>query len=172
MSGTPQPELFAVKPSDFIGIQRPKLIVEMGQNVKAGTPLLFDKKAESIIYCSPVSGEIVDIIRGEKRKLLEVRILADKEIEYENFNKYSVSEILNLTREEAINQLLIGGAWPQIIQRPFGIVADPEDEPKAIFISGFDTHPLAADFDFVARPQATLVQFDGIHRSFPMRHNH
>jgi len=158
ISGTPQPELFALKPSDFIGLQRPKLMVETGQNIKAGTSLLFDKKSESIMYCSPVSGEIVDIVRGEKRKILELRILADKEIEYENFNKYSVSEISNLTKEEVINQLLTSGAWPQIIQRPFGIVADPEDEPKAIFISGFDTHPLAPDYGFIFNGKENYFQ--------------
>ena len=158
ISGTAQPELFALKPSDFIGIQRPKLLADEGQNVKAGTSLLFDKKAESIMYASPISGEIVEIVRGEKRKLLEIKILADKEIEYENFDSYSVSEINNLNRKDIVEQLLTSGAWPQIIQRPFGIVADPVDEPKSIFISGFDTHPLAPDYEFIFSGKETYFQ--------------
>ena len=63
-----QPETFALKPTDFIGIQRPKVMVSEGDTVKAGTPLLFCKMMEDVKYCAPVSGEIVEIKRGEKRK--------------------------------------------------------------------------------------------------------
>ncbi|MFT5642162.1 MAG: Na+-transporting NADH:ubiquinone oxidoreductase subunit A [Cyclobacteriaceae bacterium] len=143
-----QPETFAVKPTDFQGITRPKLLVKEGDNVKAGTPILFDKYAEHIRYCSPISGEIVEIKRGEKRKLLEIKILADKEIEYENYKTHSISDITNLTKKEVIDQLCSGGVWPGIVQRPFGAVADTEVEPKAIFISAFDTHPLSGDIAF------------------------
>lgn len=142
-------ETFALKPTDFVAISRPKLMVHEGDNVKAGSPLFYDKTMEGVHYCSPVSGEVVEIKRGEKRKLLEVRILADKKIEYENFKKYSVSDISNLSREDAIDQLSKSGVWPQIIQRPYGVVANPADTPKNIFISGFDTHPLAADINFL-----------------------
>jgi Na+-transporting NADH:ubiquinone oxidoreductase subunit A len=149
LSDAPLPETFAIKPTDFPVITRPKLHVEEGDKVKAGTPILYDKMADNVMYCSPVSGEIAEIKRGEKRKLLEIRILADKEIEYEQFDKYSISDINSLEKESAKTQMLKGGVWPFIIQRPYGIVANPEDEPKAIFISGFDTHPLAPDYNFV-----------------------
>src|SRR5210317_1764200 len=72
------PETYALKPTDFLGIVRPKLLVKEGDTVQAGTPILFCKKNEKVKYVSPVSGEIAEIVRGEKRKLLEVRILADK----------------------------------------------------------------------------------------------
>ncbi|MEQ8239908.1 MAG: Na(+)-translocating NADH-quinone reductase subunit A [Cyclobacteriaceae bacterium] len=144
----PQSETFALKPTDFYGITRPKLMVKEGDNVKAGSPILFDKYTENIKYCSPVSGEVVEIKRGEKRKLLEIKILADKEMEYEMFKVHSISDVNNLTREEIITQMSAGGVWPGLIQRPFGIVADPEVEPKSIFISGFDTHPLSGDVAF------------------------
>ena len=93
-----QPETFALKPSDFLGIARPKLKVAEGDNVKSGTPLLFDKVFPDVFYTSPVSGEVVEIKRGEKRKLLEIKILADKVIEYADFNKYTVSDINGLPR--------------------------------------------------------------------------
>jgi Na+-transporting NADH:ubiquinone oxidoreductase subunit A len=137
---------FAIKPTDFIGLQRPKVTVNEGDTVKAGTPILIDKALEQVQYVAPVSGEIVEIKRGEKRKLLEIKILADSEISYESFEKFSASSINNLTKEEVITNLTKGGVWPQIIQRPFGIVANPADTPKSIFISGFDSHPLAPDF--------------------------
>jgi len=114
-----QPETFALKPTDFLGILRPKVMVEVGDTIKAGTPLLFCKMKEEVKYCSPVSGEVVEINRGEKRKLLEIKILADKKIVYADFKKYSVSDIPKIEKEDAKNQLLNSGVWPNIIQRPY-----------------------------------------------------
>ena len=144
-----QPDTFALKPSDFIGVSRPKLIVKEGDNVKAGSPIFYERGVEDTLFTSPVSGEVVEIKRGEKRKVLEIKILADKEVEFESFSKYSTSDIANLGSEDAIKQLKASGAWTQLIQRPYGIVANLEDRPKAIFISGFDTSPLAPDFAFL-----------------------
>ncbi len=155
---TDPPETYALKPTDFVGIKRPKLMVEEGDTVKAGTPLLYCKQLEKVKYTSPVSGEVVEIVRGKKRKLLEIRILADKEIEYEQFRHFSVSDIKSLSRTEAADILSKSGVWPNIIQRPYGIVADPENEPRDIFISAFDSHPLAPDYDFMLRGQENYVQ--------------
>ena len=151
IASTPPSETFAIKPTDFIGMKRPKLFVAEGDNVKAGTPVLYDKMQENMMVCSPVSGEIVEVKRGAKRKLLEIKILADKEIEYETFKTYNVSDLQGLSREEAQEQMLKGGVWANIIQRPYGVVANEADTPKAIFISSFDTHPLAADVAFTIK---------------------
>ena len=105
-----------------------------------------------------VSGEIVEIKRGEKRRLLEIKILADKEIVSEKFKKYSASGIESLEKQEAIDLMLKSGVWPNIIQRPYGIVADPEVTPKSIFISTFDTHPLAPDYDFTLTGEEEFFQ--------------
>ncbi len=153
-----QPETFAVKPTDFVGMQRPKAMVNVGDNVKAGTPVLFDKKQENVFYTAPVSGEIVEIKRGDKRKLLEIVILADKEIEYEAFQTYNVSDLAKAGREELQAQMLKSGVWPNIIQRPYGIVARPEDTPRDIFISGFDSHPLAPDYNFIFKGEEKNFQ--------------
>lgn len=141
-----QPETFALKPTDFHGISRPKLLVNEGDTVKAGTPILFDKKNNRVMHTAPVSGEIAEIRRGEKRRLEEVVILADKEVEFESFKKVSISDLQNLSREEILDQMLNSGVFLNIVQRPFGVVANPEETPKAIFISGFDSHPLAPDY--------------------------
>ena len=153
-----QPQTFALKPTDFLGIQRPKLMVAEGDTVKAGTPLFFCKMMEEVKYCAPVSGEIVEIKRGEKRKLLEVKILADKKIESEEFKKFSVSELAKIEKEEIIELMLKSGVWPNIIQRPYGIVADPKETPKSIFVSTFDTHPLAPDCDFTLHGEENYFQ--------------
>ncbi|MHA7101439.1 Na(+)-translocating NADH-quinone reductase subunit A [Roseivirga pacifica] len=151
IASTPPSETFAIKPTDFVGMKRPKLLVKEGDNVKAGSPVLYDRIQENVMYCAPVSGEIVEVKRGAKRKILEIKILADKEVEFETFTKFNVSDIQNLSKEDATAQMTKGGVWGNIIQRPYGIVAKEEDTPKAIFISAFDTHPLAADVAFTLK---------------------
>jgi Na+-transporting NADH:ubiquinone oxidoreductase subunit A len=158
ISETEQPETFAIKPTDFLGIKRPKVLVQVGDNVKAGTPVLLCKTREKVKYTTPVSGEVVEIIRGEKRKLLEIRILADRKIEFTPFKKVSLPDIGGITREAAIDVMCLSGVWPYIIQRPYGIVANPEDEPRDIFISAFDSHPLAPDTDFILQGQEQNIQ--------------
>lgn len=152
------PDTFAVKPTDFQGLYMPKPVVKEGDSVKAGTPLFHDKKFEQIVFTSPVSGEIVEVKRGEKRKLLEIKILADKKNEYESFRKYTVSDITNLPVEEIKNHLLKAGVWPNLVQRPFGIVADPGAKPKAIHISAFDSHPLAPEYSIIFKGQDQYFQ--------------
>ena len=140
---------FAIKPTDFIGITRPKLLVEIGEDVKAGTPILFDKLNEYIMYCSPVSGEIIDIVRGHKRRLEEIRILPDKKNKYIKHRIINNSEIENLSRDKIISHLTKSGVWPHFIQRPFGLVADTNVEPKSIHVSFFDTNPLSPSYEFM-----------------------
>jgi Na+-transporting NADH:ubiquinone oxidoreductase subunit A len=158
IASTDQPETFAIKPTDFQGIYMPKMMVKEGDTVKAGAPLFHDKKHDSIVFTAPVSGEVVQVKRGEKRKLLEVIILADKSVEHVQFNKYSVSDISGLAREVAQQQMLQSGVWVNIVQRPFGIVADPNAKPKSIFISGFDSSPLAPDFGLLFKGQENYFQ--------------
>ncbi len=154
----PQPDTFAIKPTDFPAISRPKLLVSEGDNVKSGTPIFYDKVHPDTMYVAPVSGEVATVVRGEKRKILEIRVLADKEIKSEGFKSYTVSDIAKVSREEMQNNMLKSGVWPNIVQRPFGIVADPEDTPKSIFISAFDMHPLAPDYDFIFAGQEQNFQ--------------
>ncbi|NVK50070.1 MAG: Na(+)-translocating NADH-quinone reductase subunit A [Cyclobacteriaceae bacterium] len=148
-------QTFAIKPTDFVGMQRPKVLVNEGDTVKAGTPILFDKAMDQVQYLSPVSGEVIEIKRGEKRKLLEIKILADKEISYEDLGKIDLKAI---DRATLVEKLAAGGVWPHIIQRPFGVVANPADEPKAIFISAFDSNPLAPDMGFVLQGEEGYFQ--------------
>lgn len=148
------PETFAVKPTDYAGI-RAKLAVREGDEVKAGTPVLFNKDRDAVKFTSPVSGEVVEVVRGAKRKLLAVKILADKEIRYEDFGAAAPAD---LDGEAIKTKLLSSGCWPFIKQRPYDIIANPERDPKAIFISGFDSSPLAPDLDFVLHGQEKEFQ--------------
>ncbi|MEP0712890.1 Na(+)-translocating NADH-quinone reductase subunit A [Algoriphagus sp.] len=148
-------QTFAIKPTDFIGLQRPKVLVNEGDTVKAGTPILIDKALDQVIYAAPVSGKIVEVKRGDRRKLLEISILADATIAYEQFGQV---DIASLDRDALAAKLAASGTWPYIIQRPFGIVANPAETPKSIFISGFDTHPLAPDYGFALQGQENYLQ--------------
>lgn len=136
---------FAVKPTDFIGVF-PKLLVKEGDSVKAGTSLFFDKNRENIHFTAPVSGTIVEIKRGAKRKLLEIVIEADEEFVFEDFGSANPND---LSREDIVEKLLKAGVWPFIRQRPYSVIANPDNNPKAIFISAFDSSPLAADNDYL-----------------------
>lgn len=144
---------YAIKPTDFQGYIKPKVLVAEGDRVKAGQPLYFDKSVPSVQYTSPVSGEVVEVRRGEKRRLLEIIVKADSTIEYEEFKTYSVSDINNLSREEAQESILKSGIWPNFMQRPYAVIANPEETPKAIFISAFDSSPLAPDYSILFKGQ-------------------
>lgn len=138
-------EFYAVKPGDFHGLV-PRLEVKEGSEVKAGTTLFVDKNQPEVCFASPVSGKVVSINRGERRVILEVVIQSDGLLEYESFRS---GNPLDLSPEEVAANLLKSGLWPAIKQRPYNIIANPKDTPKSIFISAFDTAPLAPDYDFV-----------------------
>ncbi|MGM0375166.1 MAG: Na(+)-translocating NADH-quinone reductase subunit A [Bacteroidota bacterium] len=140
------PGLFAIKPTDFHGVVPKMVVKKKGEKVKAGSVLFFDKNQPDVKFVSPVSGELLDIIRGERRKILEVVIKADGKDEMVEFGTESIKD---LKREDIINRMLEAGAWPYIRQRPYDVIANPEDTPKGIYISGFDTAPLAPDYDFI-----------------------
>ena len=136
---------YAIKPTDFFGIAPiPKLIPELNTEVKAGDPLLYDKKNEHLVYSAPVSGEVVEIKRGAKRKITEVIIVADNNQEYKQFERLDAA---SFSRNAVQDRLIESGAWHFLRQRPFNVSANPEDTPKGIFISGFDTSPLAPSME-------------------------
>lgn len=145
---------YAVKPPDFPGLI-PKLNVKPGDHVLAGTTLFFNKYFPDIKFSSPVSGEVKSVNRGERRRILEVAIEAEPGIRYVDFKPAKPSE---LSRADIIKKLLDSGLWPAIRQRPYAIVANPQRQPRDIFISGFDTAPLAPDMDFLVKGNAEDFQ--------------
>lgn len=148
---------FAMQPPNFIGMSPlPKLAVAAGDTVKAGDELFFDKKRPRIKYCAPVSGEVVDIRRGDKRAIMEVVILADKEQQLRRHE--DVPHLDRASREDILAFFLESGTWPMIRQRPFNIVADPDDVPKSIFVSTFDTAPQAPDLELAVEGRGVDFQ--------------
>ncbi|NNE15006.1 MAG: Na(+)-translocating NADH-quinone reductase subunit A [Saprospiraceae bacterium] len=155
LTGKPSSEIvdvpvtrFAVKPGDFRGnAPIPKMVVEEGDEVKAGDVLFFDKTQPDIKYTAPVSGEIVEIRRGAKRSISHVIIMADKEQRYKQFDAPSTE---GTDREKLVQFLIESGAWAHINQRPYDVVADTELIPQNIFVSTFDSAPLATDLNLIA----------------------
>jgi len=145
---------FAIKPTDFLGVF-PRLLVKEGDTVKAGTPLFIDKYRENIIITSPISGVVEEISRGDKRVLEEIRIKSKDKPDYEDFGK---SNPTKSSREDIIAKLLKSGAWSMIRQRPYTIIANPSDTPKGIYVSGFDTAPLAPDNPMIVKESISDFQ--------------
>jgi len=146
--------VFAVKPDNFHGVI-PKVVAKKGAEVKAGEPLFHSKSNEQMLFPSPVSGEVIEIVRGEKRKILTFRILADKEQKYADFGKKDVN---SMSGDEIKSHLLASGCWPFIKQRPYDVVANPDVKPKAIFVSCYTTAPLAAENDYILEGKENELQ--------------
>jgi len=134
-----------MKPADFVGL-KPKLEVSVGDNVEVGSSLFHSKENNSIKFTSPASGKVVDIIRGDRRVIEAVVVETDKQQKSIDFSSLKSS---NLKREEIIQSLLESGLFPRFIQRPFGILCNPDDVPRDIFISAMDTSPLAPDENLI-----------------------
>ncbi len=147
ISQAPRSSKYVVRPTEFYGIN-PRLSVRVGDHVDAGQPLFYHKYIDKIKFTSPVSGTIEDIIRGERRKILKIVIKADPQ---DSFKEFKVSDPEQLDKEHILDLLLESGLFATIKQRPYDLIANPEDEPKAIFVSAFDSAPLGVDYSFALK---------------------
>ena len=145
---------YALRPEDFHGVT-PKLTVKLGDKVNAGDTIFFDKHNDLIKFVSPVSGEIIEISRGDKRRITEIKIKADQKIKYKSNKKIDFKES---SVNDLKNYLLSNGCWPFIKQRPYDIIANPDNKPKAIFISAHATAPLAVDYNFTLESKKDELQ--------------
>lgn len=157
LKGKPLEDLFNVKsadeyalvPDDFHGVT-PKVVVKEQDNVLAGAPLFIDKNHPEVKFVSPVSGVVTAVERGERRKLLAIRVKPSEKQEYVEFGKKTVS---TLNADKVKEMLTESGLFAFIKQRPYDVVANPQTTPKGIFVSAFDSKPLAPDFEFVLKGQ-------------------
>ncbi len=145
---------YTLRPEDFHGVT-PKLISKVGTKVKAGEPVFYDKSNENVKFVSPVAGEVIEIARGEKRRILSIKLQADKEQTYQDNGVFNVDAA---KPDEVKAHLLASGCWPFVKQRPYDVIANPDKSPKAIFISGYASAPLAADLDFTLKGKEAALQ--------------
>lgn len=162
ISEGPRSRTVTIRPSDF-HLVTPKMVVKEGAKLQIGDELFFSKTQEQIRFVSPVAGTLVEIKRGARRVITDLVIEVDYSGGTRDFGKLNASA----SPEEIKTKLLSSGLWPFIKQRPYDVVANPENEPKAIFISGHNTAPLAPDLDFVlsgkeAELQAALTALNAL----------
>ncbi|MFD1314600.1 Na(+)-translocating NADH-quinone reductase subunit A [Namhaeicola litoreus] len=154
LSSAPRSKTFAIVPSNFHGIT-PKLVVKVGDKVNVGDTLFYSKQKEEVKFSSPVSGEVKEIVRGAKRVILSIIISADAQ---DHFKEFKVKKVDGLSSDEVKQLMLESGCWPFINQRPYDVIANPDDQPKSIFVSGLSTAPLSADVDFVLKNKESEFQ--------------
>ena len=146
---------FAISPPDFFGLSPiPKVVVEVGDSVKAGDIVFYDKKMDRIKFAAPVSGEVIAVERGLKRSIARIVVLADKEQESRSYELPKS----DAPREELVDFLLASGAWPVLRQRPYNVVADPAVVPRDIFVSTFDTSPAGPNLNLTVRGRMDVFQ--------------
>lgn len=146
--------LYAIKPTDLQGF-KPKLKVSEGDQVQAGDALVMDKTRPAIVVTSPVSGTVKSVVRGERRRIEAVIVEASAAPAPVEIGKMDPA---SATTEQVRERLLTTGAWTYLKQRPYNIVADPDRQPKAIYVSTFDTAPLAPDYDMIVRGNEAAFQ--------------
>ncbi|MCI1649002.1 MAG: Na(+)-translocating NADH-quinone reductase subunit A [Bacteroides sp.] len=149
-----EPGFYSLVPDDFTGIT-PKVVVKEQEYVMAGGPLFVDKNHPDLKFVSPVSGVVTSVERGARRKVLNIVVEAAAEQDYEEFGK---KDLESLDSDGVKSVLLETGLFAFIRQRPYDVIADPTIMPKAIFISAFDSNPLAPDFEFVLKGEETNFQ--------------
>ena len=149
----PMAKSYAVSPLDYENVT-PKLLVKVGDKVEAGSPLFFDKNNPRILFTSPVSGVVSAINRGEKRKLLSIAVEPDQTQVYKELKVVNA----NASRSEIVEMLLESGLWTRIVERPYGVIANPDATPKSIFVSAFDSAPLAPDYNFVLKNEKAALE--------------
>ena len=145
---------YALVPDDFEGVT-PKVVVKEGDKVKAGDALFVNKQYPEVKFASPVSGTVREVVRGERRKVLCIKVEADAQQEFTDFGKKDVS---SLTGEQVINALLEAGIFGYINQLPYAVSTNPSVQPKAIFVSALRDKPLAASFDYEVKGQEADFQ--------------
>ena len=149
-----EPGFYALVPDDFPGVT-PKVVVKEQEYVMAGGPLFIDKNHPEVKFVSPVSGVVTSVERGARRKVMNIVVEAAAEQDYEEFGKQDVAR-MNADRVKEL--LLQSGMFAFIKQRPYDVIADPADAPRAIFVSAFDSNPLAPEFEFALKGEEANFQ--------------
>ena len=144
-------DICAIVPDDFPGFT-PKPSVKEGDHISVGGEILHDKRFDDIKITSPVSGIVKAIVRGNRRKIERIEIAVqgnDDKIKFQLNDK---------SREELKRIIMHSGLWVMLRQRPYDIIPTPDKTPRDIFVTGFDSAPLAPDFNFILKDKETEIK--------------
>ncbi len=159
-------KLYALMPADFTRVV-PKVVVKPEDEVKAGDALFVDKNAPELRFVSPVSGKVVAVNRGERRRVLSVVVESDGKFESV---EYKAKDVQSLSGDDVKACLLQAGLFAFLRQRPYDVIATPSDTPRAIFVSAFDSKPLAVQFEVALKGNEADFQtgLDALSRIAPV----
>ncbi|MBO7602366.1 MAG: Na(+)-translocating NADH-quinone reductase subunit A [Bacteroidaceae bacterium] len=150
----PASDAYSLVPDDFTGVT-PKVVVKEQVHVLAGEPLFVDKNHPEVKFVSPVSGVVTSVERGARRKVMNIIVAPDREQQYVDFGK---KDPALLTDWQVKSALLEAGLFAFMRQRPYDVIANPEDAPRAIFVSAFDSAPLAPEFELQLKGEEANFQ--------------
>ena len=153
----PKSKTVSIQPNNFRYV-KPKLLVKVGDKVDIGSPIFFDKVQPDIKWASPGGGEIKEIILGDRRSVENIIIELHEEEKSVLHTPVKYQEISSLGKAKVTDQIMEANLWPMIRQRPFNKIADPNDTPMAIFVSGFNSAPLTVNLDFALRYKQSVFQ--------------
>lgn len=149
-----QSSTYGLVPDDYVGVI-PKVVVQVGDKVECGTPLFQDKTCPKIKFTSPVSGEVIAINRGAKRKVLSVEVRPSEEITSLSFAPYAKGKT---SRETLLEMLFSSGMWAFFKQRPYDRIANPMEMPRHIFVTAHPTAPLAPSMEYLLKGREEDLQ--------------
>ena len=128
----------AVVPDDFHGVI-PRMEKKEGEHVIAGEPLYHDKNNEDIKVVAPVCGSIKEVRRGVRRHIDAIIISPDSDS----------SVVKHNTGGDPMQVLMASGLWAMLRQRPYDVVPPAAVRPRDVFVTAFDSAPLAPDLNVV-----------------------
>lgn len=148
------PKTVALKPLDYVGIT-PKLLVKVGDRVEVGTPVFYSKEKPNVKFVSPVSGQVQEVKRGDKRVIQEIIITNDGQNTAKDFGQSSLAE---MSKEDIKAKMLESGLWTLLRQRPYDVIPNEESVPKYIIVKGFESSPLAPDYNYILKGEKAALQ--------------
>jgi Na+-transporting NADH:ubiquinone oxidoreductase subunit A len=159
----PLPQTVSVDPREFHGVV-PRLLARAGDKVVRGAPLFQAKRRPDVHFLSPVSGTVREVKRGQRRVITDIVVDVDPtSTDAAEFRSWSASELSAISRDDARAQLMAGGLWFSLRQRPLDRMAEPSDSPQAILICGTETGPLMPGPDVLLDPAAKDQVQAGVH---------
>lgn len=151
----PEAATLSVETAEFSGI-KPKVLVKEGDKVVTGQPLFLDKIDREVVFCSPTTGTVKEVVYGERRFLQ--RVVVENALAAGGAEEFAPAQKPGSDRESLRKALKNAGLWHLLVQRPLGKMARGDDAPVAIFVNGMDTAPLAADPAFMTAGRKAALQ--------------
>ena len=146
----------SLMPNEFRGV-KPKLMISEGEHVKIGQAIFLDKTKPNVKWASPANGVVKEIKFGARRVIEKIEITVEGNEAFEN-KVFTKEQIRSTDKDIILNHILDANLFPLIRQRPFNKIANPNSNPRDIFISGYNTAPLSIDLHSIIKEDKDVFQ--------------